>query len=285
VAHYYYTPFLQTDANERRTWNYYCAKGATFVATAHATGNDNRTPDELARQVIDDGIPNVEANIRLLVCYGDGPSPIDEEFPAWSAVTGGDAFAKTFALELGRLLQQKFRIGASAVLPRVAGYQGPTHTGERAPNEPTGTLVKPLGPKQLKGQKPVEQFVWRDTDPNDAFQQYVEIANAVPKSFIVWYDTRGTVTLKYKLQAATGPAPAGGGPLAMLRTGDTLLIMAHGFMSPADKSAKYVRGGRIGAFAGPNMKKMTSMDVQAAERKAGKRDDRDKTQFTFPAKK
>lgn len=56
-------------------------------------------------------------------------------------------------------------------------------------------------------------------------------------------------------------------------------------MSPADKSTKYVRGGRIGAFAGPAMKKMSSKDVEAAERLARKRDDRDKTEFTFPAKK
>ena len=47
MAKFYYTPFMYTDENERRTWNYYVGKGATFVTCTSPSKSDRMAPTEL----------------------------------------------------------------------------------------------------------------------------------------------------------------------------------------------------------------------------------------------
>src|SRR5690606_6972428 len=168
---YYYTPFMYTDENERRTWNYYVGKGATFVTSTNPSKSDRMTPEELGQMLVADGLENRRINIRLLVCYGAGPSEIDSDYEPWRQTSGGNSIAKKLAMDLATRLQKARNLAPTdEVLPRVAGYQGPTHTGSEL-----GTLVKPGGaksPDRIKAKnRPV---VWPEWNVADAFQQYVE---------------------------------------------------------------------------------------------------------------
>ena len=297
MTKYYYTPFLSTDQNERRTWNYYASKGARFANCKEPCTKDWMSPEQLATMLIADGLQDRAINIRLLVCYGAGTSRIDEDYIQWMAKTGGESIAKKLASSLGNNSAKRL------VKVRVAGYKGPTHTGSDR-----GTLVKPEGAAAIRAKtavaikakdqdskralieasKPYKQALGQVSwgSPSDdpfalylsnferSMQLYSEFAN---EQYILWFDALGNLTVKYKEPLNYEPsAPLGAqqGPLSVIQDYDTLLIMAHGTWKEA-RGSESLGPGCIGAFSGPAQKDMQKMDVLRQQRLTGAKDDRE----------
>lgn len=276
---YYYTPFKFTDTNERQTWNYYLSKGSKFVTTASPVTKDNIDPDELGQKLVDEGLPNCAVNIRLLVCYGAGPSEIDEDYSDWDKSQNGASIAKNLAIALGQKLQRKYRLSAPTDATfRVAGYQGPTRTGYGRVQVKPGGAPNPLKPgKDDRGIAAAKRIHGAHADLQGRVRAYPR-PDGTGKVLIVWYDSTGAISTKVpKATAASAaaltsisrgssssgssasPVTAPTTPLGRLRDGDTLRIMAHGFLE-----------GHIGPFAGPTMKGLTSAEANREERLAGK---------------
>jgi len=152
VGVYYYTPFERTDDNERQTWNLCLNWGAKFANCK--TGNEvapvgrdvgssgprkYMSPEELADQLLSDGLENHKINIILICCYGAGPLESEgrdlKTKPNWigapdaSEVYAGGTLAQSLAKYLGAGLRLKPSLGGRTDVPlKVAGFMGPTYT-------------------------------------------------------------------------------------------------------------------------------------------------------------
>src|SRR5690606_13088378 len=145
--------------------------------------------------------------------------------------------AKKLVMDLATRIRQARGLGPNdEVHPRVAGYQGPTHTGSDR-----GTLVKPGGARSTEKIKAKNRpVVWpAQGDSANAFEQDTQAIAEAQKSYIIWFDARGVITTKHPTGVAGPAGNNAAGPLGAIDDGDTLLVMAHGF---------WKNGGAIGPF-------------------------------------
>jgi hypothetical protein len=252
---YYYPPFKYTDTNERKTWDYYQAKGYVhFLSPNSPSEKPTMSPQELGAQLIGDGLPNKKINIRLLVCFGGGRHELHDDYAKWNTAKGLDGpIARRLALEL--------KVAAPNVV--VAGYLGPTQTGKGS------TLVSPFsrniseagthvvkvsgrgrsasrGPEEDKVSEPdvrvmntaliysTAEDVRALYDEKNSRKEYKTVTVAAPKLFIVWYDTNGNTAQKWPERPHDDKGTErpqnidAAKPLSHLKDGDLLLIMSHG---------------------------------------------------------
>jgi hypothetical protein len=223
---YYYPPFKYTDTNERKTWDYYQAKGYVhFLSPANPCEKPLMSPQELGTQLIRDGLPNAKINIRLLVCFGGGRHALHDDYAKWEQGVGLDG-------PIARRLALALKVAAPNVV--VAGYLGPTQTGKgstlvspfsRNINE-VGTHVvksgreagrgrtKSRGAEEDRVSEPnvyvlntggeTKPGTWTAADVREYYdiknrRQELEMVTIVgaQKLFIVWYNTDGNTAQKW----------------------------------------------------------------------------------------